>query len=221
MTFHSSDELAAQFTGLIKSWLKKMVRRGLASSIDEEQLASTILFDLIRCVGKLDGESLEHGVLVRICRTITNRKVSNAVIFAQRRNHVLATQNDPRFDLNEFPDWDKQLLPEQQVELDDFIMVLESSLDAKNREIVELKRMGWTNEEIALKLEVSIRTIQSRYETIEMACDVLQKKSDHPSPISHLPSPISHLPKNRRTFDYAEGILNFFFDFASRLCPIC
>ncbi len=80
MTFLSSDKLAQQFTGLIKSWFKKMVCHGLDLSIDEEQLASTILLDLIRGVGKLDGDSLKHVELVRICRTITKRRVSNAVM---------------------------------------------------------------------------------------------------------------------------------------------
>ncbi len=140
MTFPSTDKLAAQFTGLIKSWLKRMVCRGVASSIDEEQLASTILLDLIRYIRKSKEYRLQHADLVRICRTITKRRVSNAVVFARRRNLVLPAQNDPPLDLNELSNFGTQLPPEYQVELDDFIGVLKESLDAKNREIVEFKR---------------------------------------------------------------------------------
>ena len=188
MTLHSSDEIAAQYTGLIRSWLYTMIRFDLVSSIDIEQLASKILFELICYLRKTSGDSLEHDGLVRICRTITKRKVADEIRFHRRQIRLSTDQNLARLELNMLHRCNDTSRPEHQVERDDFISVFLTSLDVTHRRLVELKQIGWTNSELATEFRVSIRTIQSRFRTIEHALQEALRRSEHPSPITHHPS---------------------------------
>ena len=177
MTLSPFDAIVAQYTGLITSWLNSMIRRELKSSIDIEQLVLMILDELIRHLRKTRSDVPAHEEIVRICRTITNHRVIDAVRFAERRKRMIPTQNDLRVDLEILQERDESKRSDYQVELDDFIAVLEAALEHTLREVVERKRLGCTNQQIASDLHVSIRTIQSRLKKIEIAVVALLKTS--------------------------------------------
>ncbi len=243
MTLNRSNDIVAQYTGLILSWLNGMIRRELRSSIDIEQLASKILTELINHLREKFGDTLCDDEIVRICRTITNHRVVDEVRFAERGKRMIPTQNHASLDLEVFHIRDDSLRPDLQVEQDDFIEVLKTLLDITHRELVELKELGWTNQEIAVELHVSIRTVQSRFKTIVTAVNTLLQKSDQlstinhqPSTISHQPSAISHQPetrnpkpetrnpkpetRNRSSIVFTKIISIDFYDFASRNEPV-
>lgn len=208
MNFHSSDQITAKYTGLIMSWLYKMIRHDLAPDIDIEQLATTIVFELICYLDKTSAGCFDEDGLIRICRTITNRKVADEIRFHRRQIRLASAQNYAQLDLNIVPGCADTSRPEHQIELDDFISVFLASLDVTHRELVERKLLGWTNDELATEFRVSIRTIQSRIHTIERALRAALRRSDHPSPITH--------HRKCSSFCDRKGILNFFFDSPSR-----
>ncbi len=43
-----ANEIAAKYTGIVTSWLRKTISQNVVSLIDKEQLRSEILFDLIQ-----------------------------------------------------------------------------------------------------------------------------------------------------------------------------
>ena len=85
---NTNEEIVAEYMGLVRFWLGKMIPRNLR--IDTDQLESKIVFELICQLGKTqqhDGSD-EPDRTVAICRAITNNNVFNAVKHAKHAKRL-------------------------------------------------------------------------------------------------------------------------------------
>ena len=201
MTLNGSNHIVATYAGLVTSWLNRLIGQELTTSIDVEQLATDILHELICYLRDRETtrDPLGENEIRRICRTITIHRMINAVRFAERQKRRIPTQYHTRLDLDLLHESDHCLRPDFQIEQDDFMAVLKSLIDFRQREQFELRQLGWTNQDIAAELHVSLRTVRSRFKTIEKAAHALLKKSDQPStlnptPDTRHPTPVAYLP---------------------------
>ncbi len=216
---NTNEEIVAEYMGLVRFWLGKMIPRNLR--IDTDQLESKIVFELICQLGKTQqhDDSDEPDRTVAICRAITNNNVFNAVKHAKRLKRTNTNVERTYIAQESHCDSNRFLSPNCDLELTDFVFVLLASLDENHRRTVELKQLGRNNKQIAAELRVSVRTVQSWLKSMEAKVRSQLEWSERrhipdsrlQTPDSRLQTPDSRLqtPANHKPFNYGKCILRF------------
>ena len=176
-----ANETAAKYTGIVTSWLRKTISQNVVSLIDKEQLRSEILFDLILQLRKVAPRVCEPNEVISICKTITDHKALDAIKCARRLKRIRETDGNANPSVVELQDRSSSSRPDLVFETDETIAIVLDSLDENHCEVFELKRLGWTTEQIANKLDVSIRTIQVWLTTIRGVLNRVREKENAPS----------------------------------------
>ena len=185
-----ANDIAAKYTGIVTSWLRKTISQNVVSLIDKEQLRSEILFDLIQQLRQVAPRVCEPNEVVSICKTITDHRALDAIKCARRLKRIRETEGNANPSVVELQDRSSSSRPDLVMETNETIAVVLDSLDENHRKVFELKRLGWTTKQIANKLDVSIRTIQVRLTTIR---GVLNRVREKENPTSNLQPPTSNL----------------------------
>ena len=144
-----AEQIVATYTGLVTSWLRKMISGSMVSLIDSEELRSKILFDLICELRKHQSRAYEPDEIVCICRTITNHNTLDAIKYAKRLKRHCCIADHSLIEMDKLRDFSISLRPEVNMEVGELVAAMHDSLDAHHWQVFELKCLGWANEEIA------------------------------------------------------------------------
>ena len=126
---------------------------------DGEDMALSAMDSFFR--GAADGKFLDladREELWNLLRTITFRKVCDWLQYLNRDRRIPPDRIQSPEELHQVTD--PQLTPEMEVEIIDEVERLFRLLDEDHRAAVRLRMEGYTDQQIADRLDVSLRTVQ-------------------------------------------------------------
>ena len=178
--FESFETIAAKYSKLISTRVRKRVTACRAYGIDLEQLENDIHLDFIRQLVLHDWRSLARRDMVAILWTIVDHQVIKAIEHEKCSKRFRPDVTGQRIDENCVPDPHFGAAPELEVDLEDFVSYLVQLLSQNHQRVLAMKRQGWSNVQISQGLHMSIRSVQIILNSIEQMTRNELSKLDQP-----------------------------------------
>ncbi len=176
--------LTFEFKQTLKRWIRRRIDSAFYRLVDVEDLQNAVEFELIQHLPSVDWRKMKLQEIAALSRKIAEHNIISAIAYEKRTKRLLPKLGVVRVDPESLVDPHSNCDPSEAIELEDFLERLDGLLSKENRQVLEYKRMGWGNDQIATELGCTLRSVQTRLKIIgELTLRELKRiESAHQTP---------------------------------------